>query len=305
MAKKNVLIDPAHFLIGDTVKFSYQGQDVTGTILKKGSTSAQVICDDQREFRVPYHRLVKLSNALPHPVRLVHEHRRAAFTPGDRVRFPFRGTALQGVLVRVNPTRGHVAADDGKEYRVPYSLLQRVEETPPAATVLRNPTELETVAQVARALLSKHQLPQWSFQFDNGAKRAGCCHYATQVISHSYEFAKRAPDEEITDTLLHEIAHAVVGREHHHDAVWRAKALEIGCSGRRCHDLQFTPPRYIVQCARGCWRGIAERRTRGVVCKRCRGQVLYETYSEEHWRSVTARALEETTQDVSHDAKIP
>ncbi len=60
-------------------------------------------------------------------------------------------------------------------------------------------------------------------------------------------------DEEVKDTILHEIAHALVGKAHHHDDVWRAKALEIGCSGRRCHDLQFTPPRYLVTCERGCW----------------------------------------------------
>jgi predicted SprT family Zn-dependent metalloprotease len=198
------------------------------------------------------------------------------------VSFDVRGKEMQGVLIRINPTRGHVAAEDGREYQVPYSALQLEEQTdsPPRS---RSPEQLEDVAQEARRLLMHHQLPQWSFQFDNGTKRAGCCHYMTQVISLSYEFAKRAPKEEIRDTLLHEIAHALVGKAHHHDDAWRAKALEIGSSGRRCHDLQFTTPRYIVTCERHCWVATAERRKRGMICKHCRGKIVYETYTEERW----------------------
>ena len=41
----------------------------------------------------------------------------------------------------------------------------------------------------------------------------------------------------MTDTILHEMAHALVGQVHGHDAVWQAQVL--GCSGRRCHDVQL------------------------------------------------------------------
>jgi hypothetical protein len=82
----------------------------------------------------------------------------------------------------------------------------------------------------------------------------------------------------------------LVGKDHHHDAVWRAKALEIGCSGRRCHDLQFTPPRYLVTCERRCWVGTAERRRRGMVCTRCRGKIIYLTYTEDRWKSERAKS---------------
>ena len=42
-------------------------------------------------------------------------------------------------------------------------------------------------------------------------------------------------DDHVIDTLLHEIAHALVGHKHGHDAVWRRKALQIGCNGKRCY----------------------------------------------------------------------
>lgn len=38
----------------------------------------------------------------------------------------------------------------------------------------------------------------------------------------------------IRDTILHEIAHALVGPNHCHDLVWKAKCLEIGATPRRC-----------------------------------------------------------------------
>lgn len=75
-------------------------------------------------------------------------------------------------------------------------------------------------------------------------------------------------------------------KAYHYDAVWRAKALKIGSSGRRCHDLQFTSPRYIVTCERYCWVATAERRKRGVICKRCQGQVVYNTYTKERWNNL-------------------
>lgn len=203
------ITEPSQIMIADTVSFSYQGRDLTGTVVKKGRTTAHVVCDDQQEFRVPYHRLVKLPHRGNLHVPPVTAHRRAVFSPGDRVRFLLHGAVANGVVVRVNPTRGHVSAEDGREYRVPYDLLQHTEPSVPSHA-LRTPEALAAIADMAKALLATHRLQQWSFQFDNGTKRAGCCQYATQVISLSYEFAKRAPAEEITDTLLHEIAHALV-----------------------------------------------------------------------------------------------
>ena len=99
-----------------------------------------------------------------------------------------------------------------------------------------------------------------------------------------------APDADIDDTLLHEIAHALVGKAHGHDQVWQAKAVALGCSGRRCHDVQFTPPRYIVTCANACWVTTAERRQRGAVCRTCHGPVRYTTYTEHRWQQATTRA---------------
>jgi predicted SprT family Zn-dependent metalloprotease len=285
MKSKTSVSEATHIAVTDRVTFRYQERTWTGTVVKKGHTRAHVVCDDQRELHVPYTWLTKLPDAAPQAVQSRAEQQRACFSPGDRVQFDYRGTVVSGVLARVNPTRGHVATDDGQEYRVTYGLLRHDEDLRTIAIATRSTTALDALAHRARSLLEQHRLTGWSFQFDNGRKRAGCCQYATQVISLSYAFARQASEEDLTDTILHEIAHALVGKTHNHDEVWRTKAQEIGCSGRRCHDLQFVPPRYIVTCERHCWVATAERRRHGVVCMQCRGRIVYHTYTEERWSS--------------------
>jgi predicted SprT family Zn-dependent metalloprotease len=285
MKSKTRLSEATPIAVTDRVRFLYQERTWTGTVVKKGRTRAQRVCDDQRELHLPYTRLTKLPETAPQAVQSRAEHQRARFAPGDRVQFDYRGTVVSGVLAGVNPTRGHVATDEGQEYRVSYGMLRHTAARRAVSGATRSPTELAALAQRARALLEQHHLTGWSFQFDNGRKRAGCCQYATQVISLSYAFAQKVPEAEITDTLLHEIAHALVGKAHNHDEMWRAKAQEIGCSGRRCHALQFVPPRYIVTCERHCWVATADRRRRGVVCMECHGRIVYQTYTEERWSS--------------------
>jgi predicted SprT family Zn-dependent metalloprotease len=281
----------AHVAIGDTVTFVHQAWTWTGTVVKKHRGSAHVVCDQNRGFCVPYALLTVIPGTGRPPVQSHIDHRRAPFHPGDRVQFVVKGTLVAGLLARVNPQRAHVIAADGREYRVSYAELQQV-DTRPTVTISRTAAEIDAIAQHARELLAQHHLSLWSFRFDNGRKRAGSCQYGPQVISLAYEFAKHAPAEEIHDTLLHEIAHALVGKAHHHDDVWRAKAMAIGCSGKRCHELQFTPPRYIVQCERGCWVTTAERRRRHVLCRRCHGALIYHTYTEERWRRTQAATRE-------------
>src|SRR6266446_2222272 len=104
-----------------------------------------------------------------------------------------------------------------------------------------------------------------------------------------YGNPQSAADEAIDGTLLHEIAHALIGKTHGHDQVWQAQAVVLGCAGQRCHNVQFTPPRYIVTCENACWVTTAERRQRGAVCRTCHGQVRYTTYTEARWQAASQR----------------
>ena len=64
----------------------------------------------------------------------------------------------------------------------------------------------------------------------------------------------------------------------------RPRPSPSAATGRRCHDVQFTPPRYIVSCANACWVTTAERRQQGAICRTCQGPVRYTTYTEARWQ---------------------
>lgn len=87
---------------------------------------------------------------------------------------------------------------------------------------------------LARHMLAQHGLKGWSVGLDRAKTRAGACHYSRKLITLSGPLTRLHSEDDVRDTVLHEIAHALVGPRHRHDAVWRAKALEIGCTGQRC-----------------------------------------------------------------------
>lgn len=108
----------------------------------------------------------------------------------------------------------------------------------------------------ATTLMDKHNLlaSGWKFEFDNAKRRFGLCHFGTKTISLSKHLVKLNGIESVQNTILHEIAHALVGVKHGHDAVWRAKAIEIGCDGKCCYSREEVarPERkYIGTCPNG------------------------------------------------------
>jgi hypothetical protein len=87
---------------------------------------------------------------------------------------------------------------------------------------------------LGRRLLDEHGLHDWSLVLDRAKRRAGVCRPGRKEIGLSGPLTALHSEAEVRDTILHEIAHALVGPRHGHDAVWRATALRIGSSGERC-----------------------------------------------------------------------
>ncbi|MBK9476209.1 MAG: SprT-like domain-containing protein [Tetrasphaera sp.] len=124
---------------------------------------------------------------------------------------------------------------------------------------------------LARALLREHGLTGWRVSLDRAKTRAGACHFGSRTITLSRPLTRLHSEAEVRDTILHEIAHALVGPQHGHDALWRATAQRIGSTGTRC--LDPSTPR-----VQGDWRGtcarghevVRHRRPRRVVsCAKC------------------------------------
>ena len=66
---------------------------------------------------------------------------------------------------------------------------------------------------MARRLMDEHGLGAWTFAFLEAERRLGDCHFRDRVIRIGRAHALDASDAEITDTVLHEIAHALAGPE--------------------------------------------------------------------------------------------
>src|SRR5262249_35413457 len=120
-----------------------------------------------------------------------------------------------------------------------------IEGSPPprggvtAGPPVRLPPRADRISAEGPPPLCGSRLPTWEFGFNSNVRRAGVCFYPHAAepgrIELSVHFAASNLDEEVTDTLLHEIAHALVGPGHGHDEVWRAKCREIGARPEACY----------------------------------------------------------------------
>lgn len=132
-----------------------------------------------------------------------------------------------------------------------------------------------TALDLAYELMAEHGLVGWRVKLDHARRRAGQCDYGAKVISLSRHYVRYAEIAHIRDTILHEIAHALVGPRHGHDAVWRQKARELGCTANRCHTLNFATSRWIMRCPNGCFEVERHRRKKGLVCATCKTGVEF------------------------------
>ena len=100
--------------------------------------------------------------------------------------------------------------------------------------------ELFEANQLAKLLMTKHGLllKGWRFEFDRSKRRFGACRHGSKRITLSTELTLLNDEKTVKDTILHEIAHALVGFSHGHDWVWKMKALEIGCNGEIYYDTK-------------------------------------------------------------------
>lgn len=130
-------------------------------------------------------------------------------------------------------------------------------------------------AALARTLMNEHGLTNWTFQYDRSKRRFGVCRHSSRTIGLSAVLVELNDEERVRNTILHEIAHAVVGASHGHDRVWRAKAIEIGCDGKRCYDADAVkePPAPWRGTCPGCGQEVQRHRltekAKGGACARC------------------------------------
>ncbi|WP_432499041.1 SprT-like domain-containing protein [Kineococcus auxinigenes] len=122
---------------------------------------------------------------------------------------------------------------------------------------------------MAEDLLAEHGLAGWTVVLDRARTRAGVCREDRREIGLSAPLVRLHSAEEVRDTVLHEIAHALVGARHGHDAVWRATARSIGCTGTRTTSAPRPPGRWRGVCPAGHAVTRHRRPARLVACGAC------------------------------------
>lgn len=133
--------------------------------------------------------------------------------------------------------------------------------------------DLTLARRLARALMDEHGLQGWTFDFDRARVRAGACHFHDRRITLSRALTQAQGEEEVRETVLHEIAHALVGPGHGHDETWRRQAVAIGSTGQRCYSAEepVVPGRWQGRCTAGHVVHRHRRPARLLLCGRCRG----------------------------------
>lgn len=136
------------------------------------------------------------------------------------------------------------------------------------------------VTRLAKELMEEHNLdwPLWGFRLTRTKLHIGQCRY-TKFNGGEISFSKaylHLPYNEIRDTILHEIAHAIAGHAAGHGPKWKRVCREIGATPNPKADLskELQPawkwtgvcpnnPRHTLQ------RHALTERGKGLACSAC------------------------------------
>lgn len=114
--------------------------------------------------------------------------------------------------------------------------------------------------RLARKLIHEHLVAgpyaiadgnRWRVELTRHKTAAGLCRYKTRTIALSRPFVELNDVDEVTDTILHEIAHALAGVTAAHGPRWKRYAVRVGARPERCADVanvKFPEYRYKAWC---------------------------------------------------------
>jgi SNF2 family DNA or RNA helicase len=101
----------------------------------------------------------------------------------------------------------------------------------------------EEAVKQCHELLIARGLKDWHVRISLDASKPflGLCDFKNKCIILNAHHIDQHPDEEVDDTIKHEVAHAEVGTIHGHNEIWQAKARELGCDPIPCSHLSLSP----------------------------------------------------------------
>lgn len=116
----------------------------------------------------------------------------------------------------------------------------------------------DIVPHLARSLLDHFGLRDWKFRYDNARTRVGLCRHGRKTISLSKHYVAlnfAAHYDDVVDTILHEIAHALCEPGEGHGDEWKKMCATTGAKPETCcSEVVAMPPRHLVATCGGCGR---------------------------------------------------
>ena len=118
------------------------------------------------------------------------------------------------------------------------------------------------------------KLDHWTIAMDRPKTRLAQCDYNMKKITVSFHLLRgpTCDEKKMRNTILHELAHAIVGPNNGHGEVWQKMALRIGCDGKRCSSMDVVNASYVYECPKKCFSQTYHRRpkTENKICKKCK-----------------------------------
>lgn len=152
--------------------------------------------------------------------------------------------------------------------------------------------KLQEAENNARYLMGKHQLKGWVFKWNTSKRAFGMCDHVKRILSLSESLTRLNNDKDVTDTILHEIAHALLPINCNHGKRWKDKCIEIGAKPERCYDKRIIKAdyKYIYHCE-SCTKEhpYFKKPTRQVACGSC-----CNAYNSGKWSPRFVLKLKET-----------
>ena len=274
----------------DAVSFNLEDKTQLGWVVELRGKYASVETEDETVYRVWNDSLKRLPWTQRRALHTEREYLQFVFLPKDKVEFTHDGDVLYGDISNLGDKRAAVTLSDGGTWKVPYQKI-RLASDHDAITHDRK-RKLAGFAARAVAELQKHNLGDWIFRFDNSIARVGVCKYAQKLIALSNIHCLEHDAEGVWDTVLHEIAHALVDPKAGHGPEWVNKAKALGCTAKVRADEAIERTRYIQTCVTCKWGRRMQRRVRNRRCIRCGRPVTYQSYTEEAWQKMLDSSVE-------------
>ena len=205
-----------------------RGRGERGHVVEGGRTYATVLREDGARWRIRWENLLEEDRAPLRTIVTDLDRAQVRFEVGDDVVFTTRdGSTMRGTIEKLNAKRARVHCSE-RRWDVPYVALRRRDGPDRARGVAR----LAEVAREARALMDAHGLEEWTLRFGAALGRLGACLEQPKIIEIARWHAAHDEPGQVTDTILHEIAHALAGANAGHGPVWKAVAKRIGAIPR-------------------------------------------------------------------------